>query len=397
MSKVTLRDLEIAGSRLLVRVDFDVPLRPNFTMADDRRIRAALPSINFARQAGASVVLLSHLGSPCGRSDPCLSQVQVAHRLQQLLPNAKVHFLPDTFGIIARQRVETLAAGDVLLLENLRFHPGEESGEETFAHELAQLGNLYINDAFAESHRRDASLFALPLCFAEQRRAIGFLVERELDKLDAFLEHVQPPWIVILGGVKVEDDLALIEALADRVDHFLLGGAIAYTLLHTLGVSIGQSPIDETLIERGRKLLATIGEKLLLPVDHVMTRASAESDEPPLVAQEIPDDWRAVDLGPETVASYCRTIERAHTAIWHGPLGSLAPSTFTGGSEAIARALVARGAHLLAGGEETSRLLRQFNLAGRFEHLSSGGSALLRYLAERQLAALSVIGELQAA
>jgi len=396
MSKVTLRDLEIAGSRLLVRVNCDVPLRATKSIADDHRIRAALPTINFARQIGAAVVLLSHLGEPRGRPDARLSQAIVAQRLQQLLPNAAIQFVPDIVGPVARQRVETLAAGDVLLLENVRFHPGEVSGDEEFARALAELGSIYINDAFADCHRRDASLYALPLCFAEERRAIGFLVERELDKLDAFLDHIQPPWIVILGGNKVEDDMALIETQREHVDHFLLGGAIAYTLLHAMGVSVGQSIVADTLVDRGRKLLSRVGEKLLLPVDHVIVRPAAGGTEPPVIGAEIPNDGCAVDIGPETIASYRRTIERAHTAIWHGPLGKLGTSSFTAGSEAIARALVARGAHLLAGGEETGQMLLQFNLASRFEHISTGGSALLRYVADRQLAALSAIGELQA-
>ncbi|MHA7838322.1 MAG: phosphoglycerate kinase [bacterium] len=384
----TLRDLDLEGRRLLVRVDFNVPLEEDGTVADDRRIRAALPTLEYALDRGASLVLMSHLGRPGGEPSERLRMERIAETLRKHLGDRRVETCREVVGEEASRRADELARGECLLLENLRFHPGEKQGDEELARSLAALGDAYVNDAFATCHRAHASMRAVPSHFEESERAIGLLVERELDALDEVRRDPRDPLVLLVGGAKVDDKLGLIESLISRAGHVLVGGASAQPLLAARGASMGRASWDEQTREKARRSLEAMGEKLILPLDHVV---ECETGESPREVEQVPEDCVAKDLGPRTVDRFKEVLGRAGTIVWSGPMGCFEEAAFENGTRALAEAMTEIDAVRVVGGGETAQALEGWGLADRMDHVSTGGGAFLACLAGEPMPALEVI------
>lgn len=393
MSRKTLRDIEIAERRLLVRVDFNVPLREQGGIAGDRRIRASLPTLRHCLERDAALVLMTHLGRPGGRPDPRLSVAVVADRLRELLGGISVHCANDVVGEDARRRVEGLRPKEVLLLENLRFDPGEREGGEAFARRLREFGEIYVNDAFAACHRQHASMLAVPRQFPKGHRVMGLLLEHELDVLDRLLVSPPEPMVAVLGGVKVAGKLGAAEALLDRVDTLLVGGAMAFTFMKARGLETGDSPVDEDSLERARRLLQRAGDRIVLPLDHLAARSGDDSAEAREVGESIPAGWCGFDIGPRTIDRFREKLAGAAAIVWNGPLGMFEREPFGKGTEAIARCMADSDALTVLGGGETGEAVEQMQLAERMDHVSTGGGAFLAYLEQGSLPALSVLNE----
>lgn len=382
MAKQTIRDLELKGRKVLVRVDFNVPQKSDGSVADDRRIRTALPTIKHALGQGASVILVSHLGRPSGNADEDakLRLNPVAKRLAEILgrPVAKAD---DTVGPSAQATVAALQPGDVVVLENVRFNKGEKKGDPQFAEALAGLADAYVNDAFGTSHRDEASMVAVPLKFPPDRRAIGFLVEKELQILDALLGHPQEPMIAIMGGAKVSDKIQVIKNLLAKVQGLLIGGAMTYTFLQAKGRSIGKSRSESDKLDLARELMGLAGDKLVLPVDHLVCDKLDPSAQTQVVeGEDIPEGWIGIDIGPKTAALYRDRILSAGTIVWNGPMGKFEDEPFRKGTEAVARAMADASGVTVIGGGETAEAIELFGLADRVSHVSTGGGAFLESL-----------------
>ncbi len=388
----TIDDLELSGKRVLVRVDFNVPLTPDGRIANDRRMRATLPTIRHLLKVGARIILISHLGRPGGEPRAELSLRPVAEHLETLLEDTPVRFIEDW------QQWASDAAPDsgVALLENLRFHPEEKGGDEAFAKRLAALADAYVNDAFATCHRKHASLYATALQFPESERAIGRLVYRELDALKQVLDHPKSPLTAVLGGAKVADKLGAVEALLRLADNVLVGGALAYTFLEAAGGHVGASPVEHDQLDWARKLLDEYSDALVLPADHVI--ADVASADAPIDDRQIemadggmPPDWAGMDIGPKTIGTFTDLIYNAETIFWNGPLGKFEDEPFRHGTESIARAIAASEATSIIGGGETGQAVDEFDLHDHMDHVSTGGGAFLTFLEDRMLPALTAI------
>ncbi|MEZ6097714.1 MAG: phosphoglycerate kinase [Pirellulaceae bacterium] len=389
MAKKTIRDLDISGKRVLIRIDFNVPLCEDGSIANDRRIRAALPTIRHCLESNASLVVMSHLGRPAGERDDRLELGRVAYRLQELLSEAPV----EVAGSDVQRKADALKPGEVLLLENLRFDPGEKSGDEQFARRLRELGEVYVNDAFATCHRKHASMYAVPKLFPEGHRVIGLLVEKELAALDSLLEAPEQPMVAILGGVKVADKIGAIDTLLDRAQKLLIGGAMAFTFMTARGVQVGASKVVEDRLDLTRRLLDRGGDKLILPQDHVVARKPEATAESKVVDENIPSGWCGLDIGPKTIERYTAAIRGAGTVVWNGPLGKFEDEPFRNGTEAVIRALAESDAVTVVGGGESGEAIEQLDLMDQIDHVSTGGGAFLEYLEKRSLPALLVIDE----
>lgn len=394
MSKKTIRGIDVSGKQLLIRVDFNVPLDEEGRIASDRKMRACLPTIQYALQQNSRVVLMTHWDRPGGERDPKRSTKHLVGRLKQLLQEATVHVTDKIAGPTVKQKANDLKPGEVLLLENLRFDPGETQGDEAFARQLQELGEIYVNDAFAACHRLHASLYAVPELFPKDKRVIGFLVEQELQALNGLLKSPRQPLIAILGGAKVKDKLLVVEALLRRVEKLLLGGAMAYTFLKARGQAVGDSPVEASQLELARRLLDQAGDKLVLPQDHVVAPEPKASAEAKVVDKEIPDGWSGLDIGPKTIEQYRAAIREAATIVWNGPLGQFEAEPFRQGTAAILQALAEAEATTVAGGGESGEAVEQQNLIDGMDHVSTGGGAFLEYLKKGTLPALSVIDEI---
>jgi phosphoglycerate kinase len=393
LPKQTIRDLDLSDRKVLVRVDFNVPLTKEGAVSDDRRIRAALPTLNYALEHGASLVLVSHLGRPSGNpaEDAPFKMDRVAARLQELL-NRPVTKVDDTVGPQAQAACAGLQPGGVVVLENVRFNKGEKKGDPQFAAQLAGLADAYVNDAFGTCHRDEASMVAVPECFPPERRAIGFLVEKELQILETLLGHPKTPMVAVMGGAKVSDKILLIKNLLPRVDHLLIGGAMTYTFLKAQGHEIGKSRCESDRLDEARQLLDLAGPKLVLPQDHVVATAPEATAETRVVeGPEIPDGWFGMDIGPKTVAAYSSLIEKAGTVVWNGPMGKFEDPPFREGTVGVARALVASPAVTVVGGGETAEAVEQFGFADKVTHVSTGGGAFLESLEGKTFNSLKVI------
>lgn len=384
MKKLTLSDLKnLRGKRVLVRVDFNVPLRQAESgrqeVADDTRIRAALPTIRALRDAGASVILMSHLGRPKKGPDPALSLQPVAVHLQELL-GTTVHFIPEITDD-ARTAVDSLPEGGVALLENTRFYPGEEKNDEAFARTLAAVGDVYVNDAFGSAHRAHASTEGITH-FVEQS-AMGHLLGREVDYLSRVLEAPEPPFVAVLGGAKVSDKIGVIENLLGRVDRILIGGAMSYTFLKALGRPVGTSRVEEDKLDVARELYERADGKIELPSDHVVaTRFDNEADRQ-VVQDEIPEGWMGLDIGPKTVERYRALLLEAKTVIWNGPMGVFEMSNFNQGTFAIADVLAdatRNGTLTVVGGGDSVAAIAESGHEENVSHVSTGGGAMLEFL-----------------
>ena len=389
----TLESIDLRDKRVLVRVDFNVPLTDDRQILDDSRIRAALPTIRHVLANNGACVLISHLGRPKGEPDERLRLAPIGARLAELLPDHLVLSCGQVVGEEAREMAQQLPAGGVLLLENVRFHPGEKQGDEAFARELASLGEVYVNDAFAVCHRRHASVYALPQQFAPERRCAGLLVQRELQALRQVVEDPLRPLVAIFGGAKVSDKVATLRALADRADRILIGGAVSYTLMKAKDLEVGDSKVEGDLLDTAREILERAGDRLWLPSDHVVGRTQGADPGGRLARDGIAEGWSGFDIGPETVARYRGEIFRAQTLIWNGPMGKIESDDYLEGTRRIAEAVAECEATTVVGGGETGEVVRRLGLETHVTHLSTGGGAFLHYVARGTLPALEVLGE----
>ncbi|MGA2720955.1 MAG: phosphoglycerate kinase [Bryobacteraceae bacterium] len=389
MSHLSIRDLDLKGKRVFIRVDFNVPLQKNekgdMEISSDKRIKASLPTIQYALEHGAGVILASHLGRPKGKPNPDMSLKPAAARLQALL-GKPVKMAPDCIG----PEVEALkpAPGEVLLLENLRFHPEEEKNDPEFAKKLAALCDVYVNDAFGSAHRAHASTEGM-IRFVPQAAA-GLLMDKELKYLGMATTNPARPCVAILGGAKVSDKIEVIENLGKIVDRLLIGGAMAYTFLKAQGLPTGKSLVEEDKVELARKLLADFGAKLMLPVDHVVVSeiAAGAANE---TVDTIPEGKIAVDIGPKTIAAFSQVIAGAKTVIWNGPMGIFEKPPFDNGTVALAKAVAASGAVSVVGGGDSEKAIKAAGVADKVSHVSTGGGASLEFLAGIQLPGVAAL------
>lgn len=388
MNKKTVRDVDVRGKRVLVRVDFNVPLQDG-KVTDDTRIRAALPTIQYLLDQGARVILMSHLGRPKGGPDPKYSLKPAAERLGELL-NRPVRMAPDCVGPVVEAMVAELQPGDVLLLENTRFYPGEEKNDLSLAQQLAKLGDLYVNDAFGSAHRAHASTEGV----AHFLPAVaGFLMEKELAFLGRALESPERPFVAILGGAKISDKIGVINNLLGRVDALLIGGGMANTFLRAQGYDMGESLVEEGSLAEAKRLLKEGEGKLFLPVDLVVADAFAADARYQVVpVDQVPAGWRALDIGPATVAHFSNRLAGAKTVVWNGPMGVFEFPTFAKGTTAIAEVLASlEGATTIIGGGDSVAAIQQAGLADRITHISTGGGASLEFLEGRVLPGVAAL------
>jgi phosphoglycerate kinase len=392
MSFTTIEQVPLTGMRVFIRVDFNVPLNKSGNVTDDTRIREAVPTIQYARQQGAKVLLASHLGRPKGKVDPAFSLKPAAERLATLLASP-VTLAPDCVGPLVQERVATLANGDVLLLENLRFHAEEEKNDAAFSQALASLADVYINDAFGSSHRAHASVVGMVQHVTH--KGIGFLMQKEVAALSRLLERPEHPFVAILGGAKVSDKIGLIGSLLSRADTIIIGGAMAYTLLQAQGVRIGKSLVEPDKVAEVKATLseaATQGVKMLVPHDHVIVaelRAGASATI--TTGPDIPDDRLGVDIGPQSIVAFRDAVRSARTVLWNGPMGVFEIPPFDQGTHALAEAVAATACYSVAGGGDTVAALTQAGLAAKISHISTGGGASLEFLESGDLPGLSAL------
>jgi phosphoglycerate kinase len=387
----SLRDLDVTSRRVFVRVDFNVPLQDG-RVADDTRIRATLPTLTYLAERGARIVVASHLGRPKGKPDPRYSLAPVADHLRRLM-DSPVAFIGDCVGPAVEQASQALAPGAVLVLENLRFYPGEEKDDPDFAAQLARLADVYVNDAFGAAHRAHASVHAVvdffPVC------GMGFLMEREVQALSRLVQSPEPPFVAVLGGAKISDKLPVVRNLLGRVDALLIGGAMSYTCLKAQGYDVGASLYEPDQVEAVADLIEQArrrGVALHLPVDHVLARRPDDpTDVRTVRTGEAFGDWCGVDIGPETVHRYGTEIAGARTVFWNGPMGVYEVPAFAEGTRAIARAVAANPHFTVVGGGDSLAVLQREGLLDRVTHASTGGGASLEFLAGLELPGLTAL------
>jgi phosphoglycerate kinase len=395
MAKKTLNDLtDLRGKKVLVRVDFNVPLDAAGNITNDRRIRAALPTLRKILDGGASAIVMSHLGRPKGdaKKDAPFRMDRAASRLSELL-GKPMHKVDAVVGPSVTTAVQSLKPGDVLVLENLRFHPGEQSGDAAFAGELAKLGDVYVNDAFGTCHRKDASMVAVPAAMKGKPRVVGFLVAKELEILDRLLSNPPRPFVGILGGGKVSDKIGFIKALLSRVDRVLIGGAMTYTFMKATGKNVGDSRLEADKLDLARELLDHGKGKIELPVDHLVVDKIDAPQTARVVEGDIPAGAVGVDIGPKTIARYAEAVKQASIVVWNGPLGKFEDEPYSKGTKEIARVLAESKGITIVGGGETAEAVEEFGLAEKMTHVSTGGGAFLEYVEGTPFAALAEIDE----
>jgi 3-phosphoglycerate kinase len=393
--KLTLDDVlpELREKRVLVRVDYNVPLDEQGRVADDRRIRETLPTIRKVIEAGGRPILLAHLGRPKGKRDEKCSLAPVARRLQELLPDRKVTLAPDCSGVRAAEAIMERKAGEVLLLENVRFHPGEEENDLEFARELASMGDIFVNDAFGASHRAHASIAGIPTFL---RSAAGLLLAREIAVIERLLAGAEKPFVALFGGAKVSDKIGVIENLLPNLDAVLVGGAMALTFLAAKGVAVGRSKVEKEKLDFARGVLARAearGCRFLLPVDHV-TAGGIDDAAGADAGRTIAADRVALDIGPETVVDFGSELRGAKTVVWNGPMGVFEKFAFSWGTRIVAALLgrlAGQGRTVVAGGGETAEAAEKFGVAEKLTHVSTGGGAFLEYLEGKDLPGIAAL------
>ncbi|PIV20251.1 MAG: phosphoglycerate kinase [Deltaproteobacteria bacterium CG_4_8_14_3_um_filter_45_9] len=383
--------LELRGKRVFIRVDFNVPQDEKNNITDDTRILLSLPTIRFVSEAGGKVILASHLGRPKGRKDPKFSLAPVAERLSQRL-GKKVAFAMDCIGEEVQKQIGGMKEGEILLLENLRFHPEEEKNEEAFSKALASLCDVYVNDAFGAAHRAHASTEGMTQFV--KIVAAGFLMMKEVESLEKALVNPQKPYVAILGGAKVFDKIGVIQNLLDKVTTLLIGGGMAYTFLKAEGFQVGKSLVEEDQIEFSLNLLEKAKGKIkfLLPSDHIAAeRMDAQAKSEVVKNDKIPPDWVCLDIGPETVKTFSEEIKSARTIVWNGPMGVFEMEPFSEGTFAIAKAIANSSAFSVVGGGDSVAAVNQAGVADRISHISTGGGASLEFLEGKKLPGIEAL------
>ncbi len=387
MDKKTVKDIGLKGKRVLVRVDFNVPLARG-EVADDTRIRAALPTIRYLLNQGAAVILISHLGRPKGEVREDMRMDPVARRLCELL-GQEVIKVDDCRGPDVEAAAARLNSGQVLLLENLRFHKEERENDPAFAAKLAALAELYVNDAFGAAHRAHASVSGVPVYLPA---VAGFLMEKELNFLGAALERPEHPFVAILGGAKISDKIGVVENLLSKVDTLLIGGGMANTFLKAQGYEVGKSLVEEESLPLARRIVARAGKRLVLPKDVVVADAfEAQARAKTVGVDEVPAGWRILDIGPETVETFGERLASAKTVVWNGPMGVFEFPRFARGTVAIAQKLAQIEAMTIIGGGDTAAAVRQAGQADKMSHISTGGGASLEFLEGKTLPGVAAL------
>ncbi|HET6325339.1 MAG TPA: phosphoglycerate kinase [Planctomycetaceae bacterium] len=394
MPKRSIADVDVKNRAVLMRVDFNVPLDEQQSITDDLRIRMALPTIESVLTRGGKLILMSHLGRPKGKgAEPKYSLQPVAQHLGELL-SRPVEFAPEANGEQARTKAAALKPGGVLLLENLRFHAGEQAGDTEFARALAGLGDLYCNDAFGTCHRADASMVAVPRAMGNKPKVMGFLLAKELQYLLETLAHPQRPFLAILGGAKVSDKIDVIRNLLSICDRVLIGGAMAYTFSLAQGGKVGKSLVEPDKVELARELLEAGADKLMLPVDtHCGDAFAADCKKQIVAAGQIPDDYEGLDIGPQTARLFAEAIRTAKTVIWNGPMGVFEMPPFDAGTRAVAQAVADSDATSIIGGGDSAAAIQQFGLADRVTHVSTGGGASLELMEGKRFEAVELLDD----
>jgi len=408
VAKKTLDSTAMKGKRVLIRVDFNVPLDENGNVTDDRRIRMALPTIKCAAAAGGRVILMSHLGRPDGKRVESMSMKPTAACLSKLL-GSDVTFAPDCIGPEVEKMAAALKGGEILVLENLRFHPGEETSAPDFIQALRQLADVYVNDAFGTAHRKHASTYGVPAAMPKGTRAIGFLIEKELKYLGDALNNPVRPFVAVLGGVKVSDKIGVIENLLGKCDRLLIGGAMAYVFMVAKGQKVGKSKVEREVKKKSgsKKDMIAVAAKLLdkikaskcevlLPADHLVAKAFAADAETDVQAPDIQDGWIGLDIGPETIELYREKLADAKTIVWNGPMGVFEMAPFAEGSKALCGAMAKiaeQGGTVVVGGGDTASAVEKFGMAGKMTHISTGGGASLEFLEGKPFETLEILDD----
>jgi phosphoglycerate kinase len=394
MAKMTLKDVELKGKTVLMRVDFNVPIE-NGNITDDNRIVQALDSINYITDAGAKLILMSHLGRPAGEPDPEFSLKPVAEHLKNLV-DAPVHFADDCIGEKADKVIEEAKAGEIVLLENVRFHPEEKKNDPGFAKKLAAHADLFVNDAFGSSHRAHASVAGVTDYL--KPAVSGFLLEKEIRYLEESVNNPDRPFVAILGGAKVSDKIGVIENLLDKVDTIIIGGGMTYTFYKAKGLEIGNSLLEEDKLELAKELMAKAvqaGVKFMLPVDSVVAREFSNDAEHKIVDEDgIEPGWMGLDIGPQSIVAFGNQIKHARTVVWNGPMGVFEMSNFAEGTFAVAEALAEAtksGATTIIGGGDSAAAIKKAGLEKQVSHVSTGGGASLEYLEGKELPGVSAL------
>lgn len=394
MAKKSIDAVDVSGKTVLMRVDFNVPLDDHLAITDDRRIRMALPSIESVVNRGGKLILMSHLGRPKGKGDDSKYSLKpAAARLGELL-NAKVVFATDIVGDDATAKAKQLDNGEVLVLENVRFHPGEQTGDKEFASKIAAMGDIYCNDAFGTCHRTDASMVAVPEAMAGKPRVVGHLVAKEIAYLKDAISNPARPFIAILGGAKVSDKINVINNLLGICDKIIIGGAMAYTFSLAQGGKVGNSLVERDKVELAKELIAKGGDKLVLPIDtHCGDKFSGDCNKMVVKSGEIPDGWEGFDIGPESAEAFAKLIAGAKTVVWNGPMGVFEMPPFDAGTKRVAQAVADSDATSIIGGGDSAAAVEQLGFADQVSHVSTGGGASLSMLEGEEFAAVNLLDE----
>lgn len=395
MRKKTVRDVDVDGRRVLVRVDYNVPLDPESgRVLDDTRIKATLPTVEYLRGRGAKLVLAAHLGRPKGKREPSLSLWHVAERLSELL-GSPVKTTGCCCGPVVQEMAHSLEAGEVLLLENLRFHGEEEANDPEYAKALASLAEVYVNDAFGTAHRAHASTEGVARYLPA---AAGLLMEKELEFLGRAMQDPQRPYAAIIGGAKISTKMAVLESLLERVDKLLIGGGMASTFLKAEGFNVGESLAEDEFLDQARQVMERAREKgvaLLLPTDVIVAdRFAADAQARRVSVRDVPEGWRIMDVGETTLDVFAKALEGCRTVVWNGPVGVIEFGSFAHGSHRLAAVIGnLKDAMTILGGGETAAVVQQLGIAGRFSHVSTGGGAALELLEGRELPGVAALAD----
>jgi phosphoglycerate kinase len=391
LNKLSIGDIDLKGKRVFIRVDFNVPLDDNLMITDDRRVRSALPTINFCIDEGAKVILASHLGRPKGKPEAKYSLALIAKRLQRLL-NKEVAFASDCVGEEAENAVARMRPGDVLVLENLRFHEGEEKNDEEFSKKLAELADCYLNDAFGAAHRTHASIVGITKFLPS---GVGFLLKKEIEYLKGMVSNPVRPFVSILGGAKVSGKIGVLDNLSDKVDKVIVGGGMAFTFIKSMGHEVGDSLVEHEMLGLAEKIMGNLRKnevKFYLPVDCVIAQSLDPGAETKTVpTQEIPKGWRALDIGPASCRLFAEVLGNAKTVLWNGPMGVFEVDAFSRGTFAIARAVADAYALTIVGGGDTDLAVNRAGVSDSISFISTGGGASLQLLEGKELPGLAAL------